>query len=381
MKNPADVFKSKKGMKFMAVRFLIVIFAFISVHIYVLRHVWQQIPIPVWGKWGVVLLAVCALILFFFVVTSRHIDSLPMPVSSAIYKMGTSWFFVMLYLLMLYLVLDLGRLCRLVPGEFLHDSWWGTATVAAIIVVTFAWGNIHYHHKVRRPLTLTTAKSLPKPLRIVMMSDLHLGYGIQRPEFQRWIDMIKDEKPDLVLIAGDIIDRNIRPLEEQRMWEEFQRLNVPVVACLGNHDYYAGQSGAQEFYKKAGIRLLRDEALQIDGVTVVGRDDRLNMRRKSVKTLMDGVDRQQYVILLDHQPYHLEEAEKAGVDFQLSGHTHYGQVWPVSWITDAIYEVAFGAYQKGATRYYVSSGMGIWGGKFRIGTCSEYVVADLVSEK
>ena len=84
-----------------------------------------------------------------------------------------------------------------------------------------------------------------------------------------------------------------------------------------------------------------------------------------------------YTIVLDHQPYHLEEAEAAGIDFQLSGHTHRGQVWPISWITDAIYECSWGEHQRGSTRYYISSGLGIWGGKFRIGTQSEYIVATL----
>ena len=84
-----------------------------------------------------------------------------------------------------------------------------------------------------------------------------------------------------------------------------------------------------------------------------------------------------FTLLLDHQPYHLEEAEAAGIDFQFSGHTHHGQIWPGNWITDLMYEKAYGPHRRGATRYYVSSGLGIWGGKFRIGTRSEYVVLHL----
>ena len=109
----------------------------------------------------------------------------------------------------------------------------------------------------------------------------------------------------------------------------------------------------------------------------MGRDDRTNRRRASLSTLLQNAPKGYYTILMDHQPYHLEEAEQAGVDFQLSGHTHYGQVWPFSWIEDRIYEDAFGPLQKGNTQYYVSSGIGIWGGKFRIGTRSEYVVAEI----
>ena len=110
---------------------------------------------------------------------------------------------------------------------------------------------------------------------------------------------------------------------------------------------------------------------------IAGRDDRSNPRRKSVKALLGGTDQRRYTILLDHQPYHLEEAERAGVDFQFSGHTHHGQLWPISWITESLYECAYGSWRRGNTRYYISSGMGIWGAKFRIGTCSEYVVAHI----
>jgi predicted MPP superfamily phosphohydrolase len=100
-----------------------------------------------------------------------------------------------------------------------------------------------------------------------------------------------------------------------------------------------------------------------------------------VAQLAQKADHERFTILMDHQPYKLEEAEQAGIDFQLSGHTHHGQVWPISWITDAIYECAFGQHQRGNTHYYVSSGIGIWGGKYRIGTCSEYVVATIRQQK
>ena len=118
----------------------------------------------------------------------------------------------------------------------------------------------------------------------------------------------------------------------------------------------------------------------MQGINIIGRDDRTNLHRKSVKALTSGLDMSRYTIMLDHQPYHLEQAERAGIDFQLSGHTHYGQVWPISWIENAIYEKAYGMLTKGNTHYYVTSGLGIWGGKFRIGTQSEYVVATLTQQ-
>jgi hypothetical protein len=217
---------------------------------------------------------------------------------------------------------------------------------------------------------------------------LHLGYHNTRKELARWVDMINAEKPDFILIAGDLIDGSIRPLNEERMAEEFHRLQAPVYACLGNHEHFGGDANARQFYQDAGIHLLIDEAAVIDSaIVIIGRDDRSNFRhRKSVDDLM-GSSRLSphashlYSIVLDHQPYDLDRAEKAGVDFQLSGHTHRGQVWPISWITDAIYECSWGPYQRGDTQYYVSSGLGLWGGKFRIGTQSEYVVANIRGER
>ena len=345
---------------------------------YVLWHVYQILPLSAWAKWAVVVL-MAASFLMLFVGFSNRLDAMPMPLASAVYEVGTSSLIILLYLFMLFLVLDLGRLFHLVPSSFLKGSWAGTAFVTGLMLVVFVYGNLHYRNKVRQPLQLRTAKHLSKPVRIVMISDLHLGYHNRRSELHRWIDMLNAENPDLILIAGDIIDRSIRPLEEQKMWEEFHRLKAPVVACLGNHEYYAGEPGSLGFYEKAGIRLLRDQVLIMGDLAIAGRDDRFKPRRKSVKALTAPIDRSKYTILLDHQPYHLEHAEQAGIDFQLSGHTHHGQVWPISWITESVYEKAFGPHSKGSTQYYITSGIGIWGGKFRIGTRSEYIVADITS--
>ena len=213
-----------------------------------------------------------------------------------------------------------------------------------------------------------------------MLSDLHLGYHNRCAELHRWVELLNSEKADLILMAGDLIDRSVRPLIDDGMDRELLRLNAPVVACLGNHEYYAGEPNSLDFFKRADITLLRDSVMNWGPLQIVGRDDRTNLRRKSVAALCKGLDPSKYTILLDHQPYNLEQSEQQGVDFQLSGHTHHGQVWPISWITESVYECAFGEWQRGDTRYYVSSGLGIWGGKFRIGTRSEYIVAELRPE-
>ena len=347
--------------------------------VYLAWHIWMILPFSGWWKTAIIVLGVCSFLLLFLSV-ARKFDTLPLSLAQWSYEIGTSSIMVMLYLVMLFLVLDLGRLMHLVPRSLVYHNWQSSLAIFVMIFGIFLYGNLHYKNKVRVPLELKSSKPLPREYRAVMLSDLHLGYHNSRQEFARWVDIINAEKPDFILVAGDIIDGSMRPLLEEKVAEEFHRLKAPVYACLGNHEYYAGEPRAQQFYKDAGIHLLIDEAATIDSsIVIVGRDDRTNMRRKPVKDLVNGLVNVQspYIIVLDHQPYNLDRSEAAGVDFQLSGHTHRGQVWPISWITDHIYECSWGSHQRGSTQYYVSSGIGIWGGKFRIGTQSEYVVATI----
>ena len=348
---------------------------------YTLWHVWCLLPFPKLWKWMVVaVIAIC--FLGMFLIFGRKMENMPLGIASIIYQIGTSMLFILLYLVMIFIVLDLLRLVRLLPSTYLHDNWAATLSITGFMVVIFAWGNIRYNDKIRVPLQLTTSKSLPKEYKIVMMSDLHLGYHNHRAEFARWVDLVNAEHPDLVIIAGDIIDISVRPLIEENMAEEFRRLEAPVYACLGNHEFYSNQPKAKEFMAAAGIHLLQDSSVSIDScICLIGRDDRTNPSRKSLKNLLADAPQNQYTIVMDHQPYHLEETAECGIDFQLSGHTHRGQVWPISWITDALYECSWGPYQRDNTHYYISSGIGLWGGKFRIGTQSEYVVATLKSIK
>ena len=357
--------------------------------VYLAWHFWCLLPLGGWWKALIIAIGIgCFLLLFLNF--ARKFDMLPLWLASTCYNIGTSSLIVMLYMFMVFLLLDLGRLVRLVPRDWLYSNWITLGTLTALLVVIFVYGNLHYHHKYRQELTLTTDKPLQKELKLVMLSDMHIGYHNRRADLARWVDMLNEEHADMILIAGDIIDGSMCPLLEERMTEEFRRLNAPVYACLGNHEFYAGHADAVQFYKDAGIHLLRDEVVDTLGIRIIGREDRSQVGRKDIASLnpaeptesegkppLSGRFGGAYTIVLDHQPYHLDRTAAAGIDFQFSGHTHHGQVWPISWITESIYECAYGEYQLDKTRFYVSSGLGIWGGKFRIGTRAEYVVATI----
>ena len=333
-------------------------------------HVWRVLPFSTPVKLVILLLMLAALACMVLQFKS---DNVPLGVATAMYEIGNSWLIISFYLLMAFLLLDIGRLVHLVPGTWLKDNAVTSIILTGLMLTTFIAGNIHYHNKQRQEINLTTDKPLERPLKIVMLSDMHAGYHNRRDEVGRWVDMVNAEKPDLILIAGDIIDGRVRPLKAQGTTSELKRFNAPAIACLGNHEYITGLDEALSLLKDTGISILRDDTVTIAGVTIAGRDDRSNPGRKSVEQLVQGVDRNNYIILLDHQPYHLEEAEKNG--------THRGQVWPLNWVTRAMYECDYGQWQRGKTDYYVSSGIGIWGGKFRIGTDSEYAVINMTPKQ
>lgn len=303
-------------------------------------------------------------------------ERLPIGAATVAYEVGNTWPIAFLYLLLLFIAADIASLCHLLPKVFLKDSTAGILTVVGIVTAVITLGGIHYHHKYREEMTIVTDKPLEQPLTVVMASDLHIGYHNRKAELERWVDIVNSEKPDLVLIGGDIIDLSIRPVVEGNYAESFRRVSAPVVAVLGNHEYYSNANKTELFFKDAGIVLLKDSAIHFKGLNIIGRDDRTNPHRLSIDQLKEkhSIFNSHFSILLDHQPYHLEEAETAGIDFQFSGHTHRGQVWPLSWVTDALYEQSWGHHQRGHTHYYISSGLGIWGPKIRIGTRSEYFV-------
>lgn len=329
---------------------------------------------------------------------------LPIGLTSVFYKIGTSWFFIFIYFVMFNLFKDgIGlfvRFVNFIPNDaitrYTKENWMGFAFMVGFVALLMVCGYLKYQWKVRVEQPVYVEKNIIKSendsivatdslfvsdsLRIVAISDLHLGYNIDEKELLKWIDLINKENPDVVLIAGDIIDNSLKPINAGYFAECFGKIKSKygIYACLGNHEYISGVKESLGFYEEAGIHLLRDSAVLVDNCFyVVGRDDRSNEKRKPLEDIMANVDKSKPVILLDHQPYNLEVAEQNGVDLQISGHTHRGQIWPISLITDMMYEKSAGYLKKGDTNYVVSSGIGIWGGKFRIGTQSEYVVIEM----
>ena len=181
-------------------------------------------------------------------------------------------------------------------------------------------------------------------------------------------------------MAGDLTDEDLSFLSDQNTAAILRRIQAPlgVYSVTGNHEYYSGREKAVSFIRQGGIRVLEDEVVKVgEALYLIGRKDRTAERfgepRKPLGELMKEVPPGYPVILMDHQPFQLAEAQQQGVGLQLSGHTHNGQLFPINFIVGRIYENPWGYLKKGATHYYVSCGVGTWGPPVRTGSIPEIV--------
>jgi predicted MPP superfamily phosphohydrolase len=231
-------------------------------------------------------------------------------------------------------------------------------------------------------LTLETPKkqSTLDSLRIVAVSDIHLGSVVRNEQLRSIVDNINALKPDIVLIAGDLVDNSIKIIRQQHMEKELRRIKAKYgcYAALGNHDYFDGADKTCKLMLKAGIVPLRDMGININNAFVVaGREDYSRKNRLPLSTILNR-NVQCPVIVLDHQPVDVQEAVECGVSLQIMGHTHAGQVFPFNLVVQNMYgDFAYGYQEMGGTHFYTSSGAAGWGAPMRTFSRSEIVLINL----
>ena len=244
-------------------------------------------------------------------------------------------------------------------------------------------GYINYRNPRVEHITIETEKPIEGGrLRLVAVSDVHLGNGTTRKDLARYVDMINSENPDMVVIVGDLIDNSILPVKKADMCCEFERVEARygIYMSAGNHEYISGIEECRNYLNTTPIQLLLDSvASPLNGVEIVCRDDRQNMRRRKLDSLLIESEPESFKIVLDHQPNAIQESQKNSIDLHISGHTHRGQVFPLNILTDHLFEQSHGYRKWGDTHAYVMTGLSLWGPPFRIGTHSELLVVDIVS--
>ena len=310
--------------------------------------------------------------------------------SEWVYRIGSFWLAYMLYLVLAVVLIDLVR----VANYFFHFLPSFTPimrfrlgaivfSLASIVVIAGHINALLINVK-EIPLTIHKKVTGPSEVKILMASDIHLGALIGERREKKLLDIVREQKPDMVLLCGDLVDGEIAPVLRKNLGKHIQEINTPLgtYAILGNHEYIGGIDKTLPYLQSINIKVLMDETVTLpDGIQLVGRNDRSAGRGsngpKPLSELLAGIDPSKPVIVMNHQPFNLQEAADANVDLHLSGHTHHGQLWPFNYLTQAIFEVSWRLAKKGNTNFYVSSGYGTWGPSVRVGNRPEVVIFKL----
>jgi len=369
--------------------FSIVLLIYGGINFYIFRRVWSALE-------GSGIYRSVFLYLFLFLVLSYPVGRLGEQlvrnvITESLVIIGSFYLAVMIYAFLFIVVIDLFRL----GNHFLHffpsfishatrkSAQWTVLISAALIFLIVSAGYVNTLILRVHPLTINIQKPANGngELRAVVVSDIHLGTVIRSGRLQRIVDKINNLDPDIVLLPGDIVDEDVASVAQQNMAPILKKFNsrYGVYAITGNHEYFAGVNKAVEYMKKAGITVLEDSVIKIsDSFYLAGRKDLMAQRmsdgRKSLDEILQGVDKKFPVILMDHQPYNLDAVQQNGVDLQLSGHTHHGQLFPFNYITRMVYELSWGYLKRGQTHFYVSCGIGTWGPPIRTNSVPEIVL-------
>ena len=317
-------------------------------------------------------------------------------ISRSLVYIGSFWLAAMLYFFIFVSLIDIIRFIMMLIAahpkfifiDYLQFKFLLFIGIFAATAIILTYGWINAASPRIRKLTLKINKPSPvKNFKIAVVSDIHLGVIIGKKRLQKIVDIINSLDADLVLFPGDVVDEDITPVIENDLGSLFKKIisKHKIYSITGNHEYIGGVEAACNYLNAHSVNVLRDKTILIDNfLYLVGREDtsfnRNGRKRRSLSELMENVDKAKPVILMDHQPFKLEEAEQNGVDVQLSGHTHHGQMFPINFITKKIFEKSWGYLKKGSTHYYISCGAGTWGPPIRIGNHPEVIELNLEFE-
>lgn len=334
--------------------------------------------------------AVFMVIAFSYILARALNPFMPKQVDTVLTNIGAYYLAFMAYALMVVTALKFlymafkGKLpsCR---ARVRAAKLFGTAG-ALMVFGALVYGSVNARSVDIKEYSVKVDKYGPeRGMKIVFVSDIHLGNIVGNSRLEELIEVVNGEKPDLVLLGGDIVDEDVEYFIDEKMADRFERIESKygVYGVLGNHEYIGGsEEEFEEILSGSQVKILKDSHEETGGVVLVGRDDLSGERfsgrpRAELEDLLSDVDSDKPVIMMDHQPMKGGEARDLGVDLLLSGHTHRGQIFPGSAITSAIYDIDWGIKSYGNMKAVVSSGYGTWGPPVKTGSDSEVVVIDL----
>ena len=310
--------------------------------------------------------------ILFFIFANFSIIAYMLRLGAPWVNYGNTWFFYFLNGVVIAIILLVAKLV-LKLFNFNLSQGISLGITGIFLVGMTALGLYWAYSPIVKSETIKVDKKIEKPIKIAMVSDLHLGTFFGNDQLEKLNKIIEEEKPDAIVIAGDIMDDDMVMYKKRNMGETLSKLSAPlgVYATMGNHD-----RDAQEIVdevKKAGIIPLFDESVELNkDVTLVGRKDRSVSRdRLDTADLLKSVNLNKTIVLVDHQPDAIDYHSTLPINVQLSGHTHHGQMWPINYITERIYTLDYGYKKINNKHFFTSAGYGFWGPPFKTTARSE----------
>ena len=304
-------------------------------------------------------------------------------IGSIIYQTAAITLGVMLYVLISVLFIDLFRLFT----NWQPQTYGFIAISLALLVSVYGiWNST----KLKISRIEIPVSGLSKEIHAMHLSDIHIGHFRGKDFLQKIVEKTNSIDPDVVFLTGDLFDGRIN-LNEENI-QPLKQLKAPVFFVEGNHDIYTGVRAIKSLLRKNDILVLENEMVNWDGVQIIGLNhmmadhNSVNIHASKVGPTIENVLQNLPVIkdepsiLLHHSPDGIQYASDNGIDLYLSGHTHAGQLFPINYISDKLFDYNRGLHNFNGTRIYVSEGAGTFGPPMRIATKSEITFIKLVPE-
>ncbi len=347
--------------------FITLIAGYLGTHFYAARWLAKSFALaPSAASWVRFLLLAAAFLSPFTMFLKQKFHS---PALEALYTAGYTWMGVILIAGFMFFCSDLAAFALRRLGQAGTLSYLPPLTLAALAVI-LAWAL--YGGLKTPPIKEITIpiKNLPPALdgfKIVQISDMHVDSDWKLREFSGIVDRINAASPDLVLVTGDLIDPGITCNEGLMELASKIKSRLGLYGSLGNHEYYYGLDKSAGCYKAFGIKLLKNESLELKDLRLIGLGDihTEHLSEIDVTAILKKAGNEKFTILMSHQPVYYKAIAAAGDYLVFSGHTHRGQIFPFNIFTKAFYPYFYGLYHINNSVFYVTSGTGTWGPPMR----------------
>ncbi|MFJ9949558.1 metallophosphoesterase [Kitasatospora sp. NPDC091207] len=258
----------------------------------------------------------------------------------------------------------------------------GASGAAAAVVGTGAYGVLRGPRLKQVTVPLAKLPARAHGYRIAVVSDIHLGPILGRDHTRRIVDTINAAQPDLITIVGDLVDGSVAELGSAAEPLAGLRARDGAYFVTGNHEYFSGAAPWVDFVRELGVHPLQNARVELAGFDLAGVNDlagRTEGDGPDFDRALGDRDRARTSVLLSHQPVTVHDAVRHGVDLQLSGHTHGGQLWPGNYLAELANPTVAGLERYGDTQLYVTRGAGAWGPPVRVGAPSDITIVTLAS--